>query len=466
MAITIPLISTFDNRGVKGAIKEFKNLEGASAKAQFALGKASKVAGAALLGLGAAAIKMGKAAAEDQTSQLKLAEALKKSGLASDAAIKSTEDYISSLSMATAVADDDLRPAMANLVRATGDVTSAQEGLALAVDISAQTGLSLDSVSKALSKAYAGNTGALKKLNPALGNLVDKGDSMAQINEVLTDQFGGSAKKAADTAEGSFKKMSIAIGEAQESIGAALLPAVQAAVPFLSNLAKWAQDNPDKFKKIALVIGGLAVAVIAVNTAVKAWKATTAAFTAVQAVFNAVLAANPVVLIIGALIALGAALVLAYNKFEWFRDFVNTVWAGISNGLKFAVDLVKGYFDALVGFWKGFLNVFIGLWNDTVGGIGFTAPGWLKYIGLGAIAGKEFRIPEIPELANGGIVTAPTLALIGERGPEAVVPLNKAGQFGNVTIHVNGGDPEAVVAALRRYMNSNGAIPIRTLGVA
>ena len=68
-------------------------------------------------------------------------------------------------------------------------------------------------------------------------------------------------------------------------------------------------------------------------------------------------------------------------------------------------------------------------------------------------------------LAEGGIVNSPTLALIGERGPEAVIPLtgrNAGAGMGdtNVTIHVNGGDPNAVVDALRRYMRANGSVPI------
>ena len=69
----------------------------------------------------------------------------------------------------------------------------------------------------------------------------------------------------------------------------------------------------------------------------------------------------------------------------------------------------------------------------------------------------------IPALADGGVVTGPTLALIGEAGPEAVVPLDRMGSMGgnNVTIHVNGGDPQAVVDALRRYMQLNGSVPIR-----
>jgi hypothetical protein len=73
----------------------------------------------------------------------------------------------------------------------------------------------------------------------------------------------------------------------------------------------------------------------------------------------------------------------------------------------------------------------------------------------------DFVMSQVPALAQGGIVSSPTLALIGEAGPEAVVPLDKMGQMGNVTINVNGGDPQAVVDALRRYMQINGTVPIR-----
>jgi SLT domain-containing protein len=72
-------------------------------------------------------------------------------------------------------------------------------------------------------------------------------------------------------------------------------------------------------------------------------------------------------------------------------------------------------------------------------------------------------------LATGGIVTAPQIALIGEAGPEAVIPLDRMGEFGmgggnNVTINVQGGDPNAVVDALRAYMFRNGSVPIRVSG--
>jgi hypothetical protein len=108
---------------------------------------------------------------------------------------------------------------------------------------------------------------------------------------------------------------------------------------------------------------------------------------------------------------------------------------------------------------KAVFNGIATAWNNTVGKIKFTVPGWVPGIG-----GKGFDMPDIPMLANGGIVTGPTLAMIGEAGPEAVIPLDRMGGMGggnNVTIHVNGGDPNAVVDALRRYMQLNGSVPIR-----
>ena len=69
----------------------------------------------------------------------------------------------------------------------------------------------------------------------------------------------------------------------------------------------------------------------------------------------------------------------------------------------------------------------------------------------------------VPMMAAGGVVTSPTLAMIGEAGPEAVIPLDRLGQLGgggNVTIMVNGGDPNAVVDALRQYYSQNGPLPV------
>jgi hypothetical protein len=109
---------------------------------------------------------------------------------------------------------------------------------------------------------------------------------------------------------------------------------------------------------------------------------------------------------------------------------------------------------------KGAINVIIRGWNK----LEFKIPGFK--IGPVGYSGFTLGLPDIPELAKGGIVTSPMLALIGESGSEAVIPLEKMGSMGmgggtTVTINVSGGDPQAVVDALRRYMQLNGSVPIR-----
>jgi hypothetical protein len=200
----------------------------------------------------------------------------------------------------------------------------------------------------------------------------------------------------------------------------------------------------------------------------KAWTAATTAFTAVQAAFNAVMALNPIFLLVALFVAVGAALVILQLKFNIFGKvfegvgkIAGTVFDGIKTGFGVVVDAVTGYVKTLVGIYKGLFNGIASIWNSTVGKLSFKIPGWVP--GLG---GKGFDVPEIPMLAEGGIVNGPTLAMIGEAGPEAVIPLNRAGALGNnITINVNGGDPNSVVAALRTYMRQNGSVPIRTSNI-
>ena len=69
---------------------------------------------------------------------------------------------------------------------------------------------------------------------------------------------------------------------------------------------------------------------------------------------------------------------------------------------------------------------------------------------------------QLPAFASGGIVTRPTVGLIGEAGPEAIVPLNKAGALGNTfNITVTSADPNAVVDAIRKYNRISGPAPIK-----
>jgi len=458
MAIKIPLITEFDGTGINKAVKEFKQLETAGEKAQFAIKKAAIPAAAALGGLAVAGFQAAKAAMEDEKSSAELARQLKISTKATDAQVKSTEDLIGQMTLATGVADTDLRTALATLARGMGSAELAQQNLNLALDISAATGKDLSSVSEALSKAYNGQTTALAKLDPSMRGLVKEGASFNEIGKVMAETFGGAASEAANTAEGRFKRMSVAIGETQESIGAALLPIIEKLLPVLEDAAKWVSENTDLVVALGVAFGGIAAAVLIVNTAMKAWTVITTAATVAQKAFNLAMAASPWVLATAAIVAIGVAVVAAYKKFEPFREIVDSIGRALKAAFTGTVDAIKTAVSAYLTIYKTMFNTIAKAWNNTIGKLSFKIPSWVP--GLG---GKGFDVPNIPELAEGGIVRRPTLALIGERGPEAVVPLSRGGGMGatNVVINVNGGDPQSVVDALRRYMLQSGPVPIK-----
>jgi hypothetical protein len=331
--------------------------------------------------------------------------------------------------------------------------------LIAAQDIAASTGNDLGTVVTALSKGVNGQTAALYKLDPALRTTVGVGAEFDDIMQSLTAHTGAAAD-AANTTQGKMKNLTIQMGEAKESIGAALIPVVTALIEKLIPLATFAQENSTLFLIFAGVIGGVAAAVLAVNAAMKVYQATLIVVKAAQAAFNFVMAANPIGIVIIALAALAAAFVIAYNKSETFREFVNKLFGAIKTGVEFSLDLIKGYLNGVLGFYKTIFNGIARLWNSTIGKLSFKVPDWVP--GLG---GKGFSVPRIPELAEGGIVTSPTVALIGERGPEAVIPLNRANSMGNITVNVystvaDATFPDKIVNALRQYNRRSGVIDI------
>jgi hypothetical protein len=442
MAIRIPIISEFDGAGLSKATKEFQSLEGAGAKAGFALNKAFLPAVAVVGALGAGLGLATKAAVEDQKAQDLLANQLRTSAMATDDVIKSNEDFISSLSMAKAVADDQLRPAMANLVRSTGSVETAQNLMNTALDIAAATGKDLETVTLALGKAANGQTAALTKLDPSLKGVIDSSSSLDDITSALSVSFGGAADVAAKSYEGRMKSMKIAMDETKESIGAALLPALEKLLQIMAPIAKFAQEHTTLFLIFAGVIGGFAAAIVVANIAMKAYAIGTQVVTAATALFNFVLSANPIGLVIIAIAAIIAALVFLEKKFGVVTIALNIIGEGFMNGI------VNPIREA------------ISLISDLIRAMG-KIPG-VKGIG-NFIGGLD-----IPGFAEGGIVRSPTLAMIGERGPEAVVPLNQMGGMGGgVTVNVTGGLAtsaeigQAVVNAIRAYNRSAGPAQIQ-----
>jgi hypothetical protein len=560
-----------------------KALTGFSGKAQAAGNIAGKALAGGLLLAGAAAVSATKAAAEDEAAQSQLATQLRNTTGATDSQIATVEKYISSLSLATGVSDDELRPSLAKLATATGDVGQAINLQRIAMDVAAGTGKSLAQVTDAMVKAQNGSVGGLGRLGVATKNAAGETKSFAEIQNDLATKYQGAAARAADTTAGKTKIMTVQFGELQEQIGAKLLPVMVKLSEEGLKAVNWISQNTTTVGVLVGALGALLAITWAVGVATKAFaaiqaviRAATVAWTAVQWLLNVALDANPIGLVIIAIAALVAGIILAWKHSETFRAIVLAVWdaikaaaAALWGGIKSAFDsiinkwneakaiaaavkdFIVGRFQAIVdwvgglpGMIKGALST---LTNDVrdifdnamtagknkVENIGGTIVGWitgipgklLEKVGdfrsageslIGAVvngmknaagviegiasnvwdavksllngaidrinAALSFTIslpgpdisvnpPDIPHLAKGGVVRKPTLALIGEDGPEAVVPLGKknaprgsmpgmGGGGTTVQIFVQSLDPrgagKAVVDALREYERQTG----------
>ena len=588
MAIRIPIISDYYDGGVKKAQQSFKDL-----------GKQALLSGASFAAMAGFLQKATKAAIEDEKSQALLARQLEISTGASQDQIRAIENNIEKMMYQAAVADDELRPALANLVRATDDAAKAQELLSLALDISAATGKPLETISVALSKAYLGQTTALKRLGIPLDEAAVKAGDFNKIQEQLNRTFGGAAAAAANTTEGQLKQLRIAYDELVETIGTKLLPALKRiadvgipavrrlsdAFDVLATSVEGAQAEQGFWEKVFKksvqqafdVTGGFlarmvflrqesqktqgtlvnvfemtanvirnagqnfrdlylptleetATATKKVDDRTKEMRKTIKdAFTDARtraadflantirirdefastiagairsavdfgsiqasakeagATFMETLAAQVAKArtfgerlrqLMAAGLSQSAVTQIAQAGADAGTAIADELLAGGAGRIAQANDLVAASEQAAkeVGSLAGatYYNEGVVLAQQLTQGITdviskykikLSSPGLtekqLKRLQNRFAVDVDFVMQNVPALANGGIVANPTLALIGEAGPEAVVPLDRMGQIGNVTINVNGGNPNAVVDALRTYMRQNGAVPIR-----
>lgn len=253
LGVKVPIITELNSKGFKSAYAEFKKLEGASAKAGFLIKKAFSPAGfAAISGAAVTAAyaiyDMAKAAGEDQASQAILAKALENTTGATDAQIASVEKLISTMQMATGIADTDLRTGFQNLVRSTRDVTKSQELLNLAVDVSRGSGKDLGTVTTALGKAYTGQVSALKKLGlPLDQNIIKTNDFEAAVRS-LFNTYNGSGAEYATTFAGQMDIIRQRTGEAQEALGAVFIPTIASIADFIAPAIDGVQKLGDAIK--------------------------------------------------------------------------------------------------------------------------------------------------------------------------------------------------------------------------
>jgi len=278
-----------------------------------------------------------------------------------------------------------------------------------------------------MEKAYGGNMTALAKLSPELRQMIKDGATLEEVMAEMADTFGGAATDSANTAAGSMKRLGVALGEAKEGVGAALLPILEKALPVLQKFATWAQDNPTLITAVAAAFGVLAPSVVVVNAA---------------------MALNPAVLITAGILALGIAIVAAYKKFDTFRSVVRTVVNGVA-----------GYFEFMA-------NAFITMINLVIKGINLIKPGKdidpLGSVSIGQLGdsggggGNTGSINAFESMANVGTIVADetnfeSVIAAGIGGPKVKItkpeelkaPTGTGGPlgmgFGDVNINVQAG---------------------------
>jgi F0F1-type ATP synthase membrane subunit c/vacuolar-type H+-ATPase subunit K len=226
-------------------------------------GKGLKVAGAgigAAVGAGfAVIIDSVRKAAEEEADIKRLQTAIENAGGAFAGSIDDVVAWVDEIKRSSTFTDDELRPALANLVNATGDVTTAQGLLRTAMDLSVASGKPLDTVTGAVAKAANGQTGALKKLFPELNTQANKNKTGAELLDILAGKYKGADTAATNTVSGGLKLFSESIDDIQEDLGTLLLP-------YLQQFTDWAKspEGQQAIKDAVVVVESLANAFIAV----------------------------------------------------------------------------------------------------------------------------------------------------------------------------------------------------------
>jgi len=364
-ALTLKLLADVDNfnKNLKSADNEVKGFGDK-------VGDFGKKAGLAFAAAGAAAVAYAgklaidgvKSAIADAAAQEKLALTLKNVTGATNAQIAATEDYITKTSMAFGITDDELRPSLERLARATGDVEKAQKLQTVAIDVAAGSGKSLEAVTNAMAKAAEGNTTALGKLGVGLSAAQLKTMSMDEVTAKLASTFANQASTQADTFQGKLTRLQIAFDEGKETVGAFILDAITPFVTVVVNqvipaIAEFTSNLGDKLQPVLRfiqpIINGLKSAFDSVRGSLERNN------DELQPFFNLmqrigefardVLAPVLGKILGGAIRALGEFISDAIDGFARFVSILTNVY----NRIKSIVDAIRGISGSIGGFFSG-----------------------------------------------------------------------------------------------------------------
>jgi len=407
-----------------------------------------------------------KAAIEDEAAQARLATTLENVAGATQATIAQTEQYILKTSLATGVSDNQLRPSLERLARATNDVGEAQRLNNLALDIAIGTGRSLESVSAALARAYDGNNSALSRLGIGLSAAELKSMSFDEITKQLANTFGGQATIQANTYAGQMQRLNVAFDEAKETVGVYILQALTPLLNILSN------NIVPAFERLSTSLGPIFRDVLD-RAGIVVRDILLPAFQALWAFVRDYLA--PIITnvlqpvfdgLVRAVNSVGSAFRNNEAELQPFYNLLRTIANFVRDFVAPAIGEVLGAALRVVG---SLVSTLIGNFArlvDFLDDVLTKIRQFVDYVRnnpiISGISGVIDRIFGGGR-ATGGAVTQGTAYMVGERGPELFVP-NTSGSIvpnnalgGNtINISVSGAiDPESTARQIISILNNS-----------
>ena len=235
VGLTVPIKG--DTANLDAALDQSSGKVGGFAGALGGLPIPALAAAGAVAGVVTGIVALTDAAASDRDEQAKLEAAIVAAGAAHGDYATQVDDAIAA-GQAKAFSDSEVRAGLEQLVSATGDVGQATDLLTLSQDVARKAGVDLETASKAVAKAHAGETGALGKLIPGMGKSADGADALAKATKLAAGQADTYAKSSAgmkDSAADAFSEIGETIGSAFLPIMDEVLPAL---LPVVSELGK------------------------------------------------------------------------------------------------------------------------------------------------------------------------------------------------------------------------------------
>jgi len=450
-----------------------------------------------------------KEAMQSEQANMRLFNAMRNVGMATKENFDALDGLAQKYMKVSGVSDETIKDSMVQLLNLTRDYNVAQKYTKTAMDVSAATGKDLTSVTRALGMAYGGNTGMLKRM----GIVIPENIKGMEALDLVTKRYAGSMEAMANTTEGRFKRLRTGVTEFAERIGTDLMPTVQDLIAGGQEALVWWEQflNPDMVARIVVSARNI------LSFFIDVFAPSMVVFFEKQFQYWGEWISAPLTILKGGIPLLMKHLRgLAIEENAAYKELNNNWKAGeitvedyrqrvediknsfleLKNSTKEATELTwdwKKTLDAVIassmaGFsaigeqlvatngkmgegWKTVAKIGMGTLVDMLlaqvnaMAISYGAMLWnpatvaLGWGGLAATAAADIALGAakagIAMLAEGGLVTRPTLAMVGESGPEMVIPLSNQKAINNYTNNVSGKGITLVVQAQKIDDNTN-----------